>query len=278
MLTQSFDPDGAVVTSKQSFNENLNANARQDNAGGPTSTLLPPGLTANAGSGDSRKDYDRNGQEVSYDNTKVQTYETRMPGMLEDISVAVTIDKTHFPSIPKDALQQLIARAASPKVDPNNVSVAVVDFQSPDILTNTSANDGDSEGGGMEMGWLPWAAGSVAVCVLLLVILSFIRGGRSNDSSLIEIQLAQQELQQLKELATQQQAQIQAAQQQTQMLIENQRQQIHQAPAPASLAQTPTPQSNELKQTLSELQQAVAQRKSDEEDIDLQIKSWIESS
>ncbi|MEB3287808.1 MAG: flagellar M-ring protein FliF C-terminal domain-containing protein [Vampirovibrionales bacterium] len=274
MMTQSFDPDGSVVSSKQTFNENLNANAKQGDAGGPVSSVLPQGIAVATDSERSSKDYDRNGQEVTYENTKVQTYETRMPGMIEDISVAVTIDKTRFPNLPERDLRHLVASAASPKVDPDDVSIAAVDFKSPDLISGAGAEPVKASDSGDGLNWLPWAVGSVVVCLLLIVLFTFVRSSTSREPSNFEYQMTQNELQSLRELASQQQSQIQQTQEQTQALLDNQRKQLE-----SSAQQIQPAQSEELKQTLTQLQQSVQGRNlEDEEDLDLQIKSWIESS
>lgn len=274
-MSQTYDPDRAVVQSKQTFNENLNAKSRQDNGsvGGPASSFLPTTLTT-SGSGGSNRDYDRNGTEVTYENTRTQTVETAVPGMIEDISMAVTIDRNHYPnSMDGKDLQRLLARAASPKVDPNNVSVATVDFQTPTLALTGGGGVGKSSGGN-DFSWIYWAAGSLIACVLLLVVMSILKSGGGQGS--IEMEATHRELQELKEMAAQQQADLLAQKRQTQQLLESQQNQIA-APVDThqQLAQQ---QANQLKQTLSELRETVAEEGLESEDLDLPIRSWIESS
>ena len=278
-MVQEFDPRGAVVSSKQAFNENLNTNGSGPGASGPASSFLPNGMAgATVGNGSANKDYLRNGVEVSYNNSKTQWMETRPVGMVEDISIAVTIDANHFPSdMSVNELQTLLAHAASPKVRPEGVSIAKSDMQGNTPITHTGT-DGMSEVGS-DMGWLWWAGGATLFCVLMIILLGMQKGGNKGlDESFIQ---TQQEIQQLREFATQQQAQLQATQQQAQMLLEMQQRQMQQAQELENTvmeAQKRLPQTGGIQQTLEELRDVVASDEVEEDDLDLQIKSWIESS
>jgi flagellar biosynthesis/type III secretory pathway M-ring protein FliF/YscJ len=123
-MVQEFDPQGGVVSSKQSFNENMNTRGAGPGTGGPASSFLPNSLATVITGGNNGKDYLRNGVEVSYNNSKTQWVETRPVGMVEDISIAVTIDANHFPDMSVNELQRLLASAANPQVRPESVSIA----------------------------------------------------------------------------------------------------------------------------------------------------------
>lgn len=293
-LVQSFDPQGGVVTSKQAFNENLNAKGASG-SGGPTSSFLPNSMGSSASGSSSNRDYLRSGVEVTYNNSKTQWLETRPAGMVEDISIAVTIDAKHFPKMDLRELQTLLARAASPKVNPANVSIArsnlpeITPLQADGAGVGGSLGGGSASGsgsGGSDMTWLYWAGGSVAVCLLLIAILSLTRGmggGAGAGGPDPNLARTQEELAQLRDLATQQQAQLQATQQQTQLLLEAQQRQQYQSDHQALHDSTTPiahqlPQNSELQQTLAELRDVVAQEDFEEDNLDLQIKSWIESS
>jgi flagellar M-ring protein FliF len=279
-MVQQFDPQGGVVSSKQSFNENLNSKGSGPGAGGPASSFLPNAL-ANAitsGSATPRKDYLRNGVEVSYDNSKMQWVETSPVGMVEDISIAVTVDSSHFPAdINETDLRTLIARAASPKVHPENVSIAKSDLQGNQPIVDTNAGPVESP---PDFTWAYWAGGAILMCLLLIVLLSLRKNGRTPaDEDMLH---AQQELQHLRELATQQQAQIQATQQQTQMLLEAQQRQMEQTQALESSLTQPQqhqlPNDLGLQQTLEELREVVSHEDMEDDNLDFEIKNWIESS
>ena len=321
-MVQSYDPEQSAVVSKQSFVEKLNANGGKNGiaTGGPTSAMLPRGMESTSVTqqgGGNQRGYTRNGVEVSYANGKTQYVETSLPGMIEDISVAVTIDKNNMPNMSMEALQQLVARSASPKVDPNTVTIALTDFEKPAAFGLSTSKNGVSTGSGSKTGgsgennsgfealfggengeqdysWVLWPVASVVVVFLLLTFMSLFK---STPKSPIDPQAWQQnqmELQQLKEFTTQQMSALQASQQQTQMILEQQRQMLNNPQPTVVMQGTPQPaqipvatgintssnDNDDLRQTLAELKETVQQKVQDEddEDLDLQIKSWIESS
>lgn len=276
-MSQEFDPQGAVVSNKQAFNENLNSNGNGPAAGGPTSSFLPNSLNAAMVGGKSNKDYNRNGVEVAYSNSKRQWVETRPVGMVEDISIAVTIDSNHFPEgISVNELQVLLANAASPKVRPESVSIARSDMQKAKPVNHLSEPD---IGGSQDMSWIFWAGGAVLLCVLAIMFLSMQKGGgKVPDETLMQ---TQQELEHLREFASQQQAQLQATQQQTQMILEAQQRQMQQAQALENTvmeSQRRLSTSGGLQQALEELKEVVSEEDPEDDTLDLEIKSWIESS
>jgi flagellar M-ring protein FliF len=273
-MVQNFDPAHSAVTTKQNFSERLNAQNGKGGPGGAVSSYIPPGVDASAVSGGgSERGYSRVGTEVAYATGKSQWIETSVPGMIEDISIAVTVDRSHLPGMPAERLQQLLAHAASPKVNPANVTIVETDFERPGLITKAEAIAIEKD-----MSWIFWAGGAVAAVVLLLVMLSIMRGKPAAAPADQEAMLRnQQELQQLRDFAAQQQAALQATQQQTQALIEAQQQQMLTSRQEEALLQQQS-QANELKQTLSELKEAVQEEELEEEDFERQIKTWIESS
>ncbi len=278
-MTQEFDPQGAVVSSKQAFNENLNSNGAGPGAGGPTSSFLPNSLQSAMTGGTNNKDYNRNGVEVAYSNSKTQWVETRPVGMIEDISIAVTIDANHFPGgISVNELQMLLAKAASPKVKPENVSIARSDMQKFAPVTS-SAMDSMAGNNSSDISWVYWAGGAVLLCVLAIALLNLQKGGQKiPEEAMI---YAQQELQQLRDFASQQQAQLQATQQQTQMILEAQQKQMQQAQALENTvleSQRRIATSGGIQQTLETFKEVVSEEDLEDDTLDLEIKSWIESS
>lgn len=283
IMVQQYDPQGAVVNSKQAFNENLNTNGTGPGAGGPTSNMLPNGMSGAMTGGVPNKDYLRNGVEVSYNNSKTQWVETSPVGMVEDISIAVTIDQEHFPNMNMNDLQTLLARAASPKVHPENVSIVQSQLPGMGPIPQSSGPVQKAQ----DMSWIYWALGTVGVLVIGIFLLS-VTGGKGNNKEMDEdFERAQQELAQLRDIASQQQVQIQATQQQTQMLLEAQQriqQQALEAPGMTADPARQIPQAGSglqqagLQQTLDELREVVANEDLEDDSLNLQIKSWIESS
>jgi flagellar M-ring protein FliF len=284
-MVQTFDPDRSAVTSEQTFTERLNANSgRQGLAGGPASSFVPKGMDVSAAGGSSgSRGYVRDGAEVTYANGKTQWVETSVPGMIEDISIAVTIDKNFMPSMGNEQLQQLLAHAASPKVNPTNVTIAQTDFERPSLIpTSTEVKEIEKD-----LTWIAWPIGAVIIAILVLVFLSMMRGSRGPSAAeLAQLQQNQLEIQQLREFTTQQMSALQASQQQAQMILEQQRQQLlaQQAEARQATAQIApgampeAAQAQDLRQTLTELKEVVQEEAFEPDELDLQIKSWIEST
>jgi flagellar biosynthesis/type III secretory pathway M-ring protein FliF/YscJ len=341
-MVEQFDPQGAVLSSKQSFNENLNSNKVNRSAIGPATVMLPNNMENQSMSSNlpnaasplttilpisgaatpggqtptqpGGKDYLRNGVEVSYRNSKTQWLETSPAGMIEDITVAVTIDNNHYPdSMSKDDLQVLLARAASPKVRPENVSIAKSDIRPNQAMNGegSSGSSGSSSGSNgsdnasapseapSDMSWLLWAGGAVAACLLVILMLNMGNKPANNlfDESMMQ---AQHEMQQLREITQHQQNQLNMTQQQTQQIIESQQRQIEQALAleeqrlqqgqqvammpQHSQASNGMMESNgqygdngstdSLEQTLDDLRHNLDEA----DDSDFQIQNWIESS
>ncbi len=278
VMTQQFNPQGDAIASIQTFSENLNAKSGSTGtAGGPVSSDVPTELqNALGGNSSSNRGYNRTGKEVTYANTKTQTLETRLPGMIEDISVAVTIDEANYPMtkgpggsepMSENELKRLIARAASPKVRVENVSLARIPFSDSTIPIKTSAEFSEEEG----FNFWPWAIGALVVFGLFMMGSIFKR-----DDMAPHFEETQSQLQQLRELSSQQQQQLQATQHQTQLLMEAQQRSLA-AGDVGHAAQLPSQKATDLKKTLNELKNAL-EEELDTEDIDLQIKSWIESS
>ena len=127
-----YDPNQKASVSEQSFREGLGDQTRDQSQGiNAVSTYLPNGLPR--GSADSRQDrnYSRQATETQYGVTKTQTNEYIKPGVIEEISIAITLDKNNLPTdTTKEELKELIAKAASPKASADNV-----------IITYTSSTD-----------------------------------------------------------------------------------------------------------------------------------------
>ena len=268
-LTQTFDPQQSAVATKQSFTENLNSNGTSGTAGGATSSFLPGSMSSSSGGGSNSKGYNRSGVEIAYENARVQSLETSMPGVIEDISIAVTVDKNRFANsgLDMDALSALVANAASPKVLRNNVSILTADFNEASRGIPLTAASGETQSENTMMAWVPWAGGSVLALALLMVVMSLAGGQRDSRAT----EETQREIQELRELTMQQQAQISATQRQAQQLVEQTTQAI---PSQASSGQS----ISQLKKTLEEVKEAVQEHDDGDEELDVQIKNWIESS
>jgi flagellar biosynthesis/type III secretory pathway M-ring protein FliF/YscJ len=259
--------------------------------------MLLPGQSASQ----NNRGYVRTGSELSYATGKTQVLETSLPGMLEDISIAVSIDRGHFPStMNEDQLKKLIANAANPKVHPDNVTIAKTDFQhaqalDEDKLGSKSSAQDDGTKEGMPV-WALWGAGGAILLSLLMIAMTFIGGNNNKGPSPAErqqMQQTQQELLQLREFTLQQQAQLQEAQAQTQRMLEAQQRQLTQiantpAPsvasqvlggmAPAVLSPAQQQQAQQLRDTLLALRETMNQDDLAEDELQEPLRTWIEST
>ncbi len=139
-----YDPAKKASISEQSFTEGLGDKTQdQSNGINAVSVYLPNGLPNVTGTTDSsqNRNYSRQATETQYGVTKTQTNEYIKPGVVEDISIAVTLDKNNLPSdITLNELKTLIARAASPKVTAANVSIAFTNSNDPYLTPDKQPN------------------------------------------------------------------------------------------------------------------------------------------
>jgi flagellar M-ring protein FliF len=276
MMVQQYDPTQSAVSSKQTFNESMGAGGSGMSAGGPMSSNLPAGMGATLSGGGTSKTYNRDGTEVSYANAQTQWVERFTPGMLEDISVAVTIDENHFPAMSVTELQSLLAHTANPKVRAESVSIAKANLQLPPAL---SSLDKPKPVAVQDWSWLFWAGGSIAVVVVLLVGLSMLNQGNAKEKEAIAT--AQRELQVLKDMSMTQQNQLEAAQAQSRQLMAA----IDETRAMQQSPQLGQSALGDLEQTLAELRQTIQAEGSGSPgavragpDPGVPLRQWLESA
>jgi flagellar M-ring protein FliF len=131
--TISYDPDTRIALNEQTFSEGLGDQTQDVNKNtNAVSVYLPNGLPAGSSDSSQNRSYTRTARETQYGVAKVQTSEYLSPGTLEEISIAVTLEKDAFPAeLTLEELKELVAHAASPKASPNNVTIAFADSISP---------------------------------------------------------------------------------------------------------------------------------------------------
>lgn len=137
-----YDPTGKTAISEQTFSEGLGDKAQDSNSGlNAVSVYLPNGLPASGSNSSQNRSYNRTAKETSYGVSKTQISEYSKSGVIEDISIAVTIESSAMPSnMSVDELKTLIAVAASPKVKPDNVSIAYSDAIDPYLTSDKPVN------------------------------------------------------------------------------------------------------------------------------------------
>ena len=133
-----YDPDKKTSVSEQSFAEGLGDQTKEANKGiNAVSVYLPNGLPGGGSDSAQDRSYSRTARETQYGVSKTQINEYIKPGVIEEISVAVTLDQSALPpTISIDELKELLAKAASPKALPENVSIAFSDSTEPFLASD----------------------------------------------------------------------------------------------------------------------------------------------
>ena len=165
----------------------------------------------------------------------------------------------------KILLQLLIAKSASPKVDPNNVKLAFSKPVVAKIAPDTPLEVPKAEDSGN-----PWYAAAAVLGIILILGLLFI-WNRATSAA----RKQQKQISHLQEIATNQEQQLRATQNQAAQIHSHQEvitktvQELQTIPA-----QLPGQQN--LSNTLAELRDALEESE-DEVEVAHQLRSWIES-
>ena len=131
--TISYDPSTKIALNEQTFSEGLGDQTQDVNKNtNAVSVYLPNGLPAGSSDSSQNRSYSRTARETQYGVAKVQTSEFLSPGTLEEISIAVTLEKDALPvELTLEELKELVAHAASPKASTNNVTIAFAESVDP---------------------------------------------------------------------------------------------------------------------------------------------------
>ncbi len=264
--TIDYDPNRKASVTEQTFTEGLgdrtNDTSRNVNA---VSVYLPNGLPNGSSDSSQNRNYSRTASETQYGVTKTQTNEYIKPGVVEDISIAVTLDKNALPAnTTLEELKELIAKAASPKVDPENVSIAFSDSTDPYLASDRPANLPKPDETGNPW-WLAIALSAIGLIIVFKAVSNKVQQVQEANRREVE-QLRQKTAQQEKQLSDINQRAAQLTERQSELaqgLVEQQqRGYISQ--------QTP----DQLIDTLSNLSAELSD--ADDEEAGEKIKSWIE--
>ena len=282
-----YNPDQKTAVSEQKFKESLGDNSSDSTSSGmnPVSLYVPEGVKGAIQKGSSSQDrqYARTATETQYGVSKTQVNEYLDAGIIEKISIAVSIEESAIPTnMSLDELRTLIANAASPKVDPADVSIAFVESNSLVL-----APDKENELPKPEESGNPWW--TVGALLLIGLILGLGHIGRKVKS---ETRKQEEELeylrqvtatqeQQLKEVTSQASNLIAKQEQMAQNMIEQKNQytlaleQVKNAQAEAIQAQRTSPKIN-IADAIDELETDF--NSVDEGEAIEKIKNWIEST
>ena len=182
-----YDPAGKAALNEQSFSEGLGDQSRDSSSGAnPVSIYIPSGVNSGTSSNTSQnRSYSRVARETQYGVSKTQTNEYIKSGVIEEISIAVTVEEGSIPpTISIDELKQLVADSASPKVKVENVTIAFADSTDPYLASEkpTALPTPDETGN-------PWWISIVLLIGGLFLGLGFISGIIKNASAKQEEQL-----------------------------------------------------------------------------------------
>ncbi|MBQ2644403.1 hypothetical protein IJG14_02360 [bacterium] len=292
--TITYDPNSKTAMTEQTFSESLGDKTQDSNAGlNAVSVYLPNGLPASGSDSSQNRNYSRTAKEVQYGITKVQTSEYKKTGVIEDISIAVTIEASAMPAnLTLEELKALIAGAASPKVSADNVSIAYADTIDPYLVQDKPVNLPKPDESGN-----PWWLTVVIIVVGLSFGFSFVSKKLKEKA-----EKQQKEVEMLRQKSAEQEKQLRDMNLKASQLVEKQAQiaqglmeqqalsqqvvaQIANQQTMAATAavqqqnvpvQQPVQTNDSLEDVLEDVRSDISQ--SDVEELSEQVKSWIEKS
>ncbi len=268
----NYDPDRKTSVSEQTFREGLGDSSKDStkNPGGAVSISVPRTISQNfaggTGTSSQSRNYERSARETQYGVSKTQINEYTKAGSIEEVSVAVTIDKNSMPpEATIDELKELIAKAAGPKVSVENVTIALSDSLEPYLAGDKPANlPVPNETGN------PWWLAVAAIIIGLF-------GGFKYVSARVKAAQEKQkeELLRLEQRAQDQEKQLRDVNLRAAELMEKQNQMAQgllEQKQRESVVQVP----DELNYALDELKNDLEEV--DEEEAGEKIKNWIEKA
>ncbi len=260
-----YDPNKKASVSEQSFTEGLGDRTQDQSKGiNAVSTYLPNGLPTGGTDSSQNRNYSRRATETQYGVTKTQTSEYIKPGVVEDVSIAVTLDKNNLPSDTTiEELKELIARAASPKVTADNVSIAFTNSNDPYLTPERQQNLPKVDESGNPW-WLALILSAAGLLIIFKAISSKVK--RIREENEIEVEaLRQRALEQERQLNDINSRASQLTQRQSELaqdLINQQQQRVQQ--------QIPQFDESLLLDSLDSISNDITEDAADN------IKSWIE--
>lgn len=265
-----YDPNSKTSITEQTFREGLGDNSQDTNKGSDAvSVYLPNGLQNSSSTSTQNKNYERTATETSYGVGKTHTSRYYKTGIIERISIAVTMNADAMPpNMSEYDLKAQIARAASPKVNPDDVSIAYAETIDPYLASDRPVNLPIPQASGN-----PWWLALVLIVAGLIVGFVFVHR-KLKDSS------AEQEetLKQLQRKTTEQEKQIVDVNLKAAELIEKQTiltQELLEQQKQLQIEKRNKPEVS-LEEVIDEVSSDLAQ--SDNEKTLKELKSWIEKS
>ena len=267
----TYKPNEKTAITEQVFSEGLGDRSQGSASGpaGPVSVYLPnnipAGVMGSEGNSSQNRNYARTAAERQYGVSKTQVNEYMKPGLIEEISIAVTLEKASVPTdTTVEELKELIASAASPKVKPESVTIAFSDSTEPYLATDRPVNLPKPDETGN-----PWWITIVLVIGGLIGGFFFVHGKmkRAQEAQAREMEMLKNRTEtqdkQLQDVSLKASELIERQTQLAQGLLEQQQKEYIPAPPPYAM----TDAINELRSDLEAIDDSEAGEK---------IKSWIE--
>ena len=281
-----YDPEQKTSVSEQVFTEGLGDQTSDSVKGlNAVTTYLPSGLPAGGSNSAQSRKYARSAKETQYGVSKTQVSEYLKPGVIEEISIAVTLNQSNVPSnMSLEELKKLIAFAASPKAKPENVTLAFADSVDPFLAAEKPAALPQPEPSGNPW-WLLGAVGLVGIIILLYMVslkykseadrqtqeLEAIKArSAEQERQLQDVNMKAAELIERQTQLAQNMLEVRTTAQQAQAQIQSQQQAIMQQ------AKYENPALPELMETISDMSDDVGDV--DEDEFVQELQSWIERS
>lgn len=279
-----YEPNSQVALNEQRFIEQLGDKTNDKNKMVNAVSCYIPSALPQDNTSNSNRSYTRSAQEMQYGVNKTQVKQYEGVGIVEDISIAVTIEQSAIPlSMTTEEFKELVAKAASPKVSPDNVEIAYSENLNPFLATEKATQLPKPEGSGNPWWLILVTMGGGLVSILFL----------ADKKAKLEAQKSQREIDDLKYYAKQQAEQLEQFNQSTNMLMaqtqelkenlaeERQKTAVAIQQATANMQQSVQTQAAQPQQHITyeevsfdEISEAAD--KYNEEELGDYLKSWIE--
>lgn len=275
-----YDPNRKTSVNEQTFTEGLGDQTQDTNKGtNAVSVYLPNGLPANGTDSSQNRSYSRSAKETQFGVSKTQTNEYIKPGVIEEISIAITLEQKALPTNTTiEELKALVANAASPLANPENVTIAFSDSTDPYLASDRPVNLPKPDESGN-----PWWLAVVVIAVGLTGGLRFISGRvaaqqekQKKELSMLREKTTEQD-RQLRDINLKSAELIDKQAQMSQNLIEVQQRetiQIAQAVSHGATVPIGAIAGYDINSTIADLTSDLEDM--DEEETGEKIKSWIE--
>lgn len=265
-----YDPNSKTSITEQTFREGLGDNSQDTSKGSDAvSVYLPNGLQNSSSTSTQNKNYERTAKETSYGVGKTHTSRYYKTGIIEKITIAVTMNSDAMPpNMSEFDLKAQIARAASPKVNPEDVSIAYAETIDPYLASDRPVNLPVPDASGNQ-----WWLALVLIVVGLMVGFVFVHRKLKDSSSEQE-----EALRQLQRKTVEQEKQIVDVNLKAAELIEKQTiltQELLEQQKQLQIEKKKQPEIS-LDEVIEEVSSDLAQ--SDSDKTLKELKSWIEKS